>query len=88
MHGNVAAIISRKGEEEIDTYSPQPELFIPIENRLTLLQVGEKTCKWPIGDPLTPDFYFCGMHSEDGKPYCEFHSRRAYHQIEKKRRAI
>jgi GcrA cell cycle regulator len=62
------------------------ELFIPVEQRLTLLQLSEQTCKWPIGDPLTRDFYFCGQHSEDGKPYCEFHSRRAYHQVEKKRR--
>jgi len=61
------------------------ELFIPVEERLTLLQLNEHTCKWPIGDPLTPDFYFCGQHSEEGKPYCDFHSRRAYHQLEKKR---
>lgn len=62
------------------------ELYIPVERRLTLLQLNEQTCKWPIGDPLTPDFYFCGQHSDDGKPYCDFHSRRAYHQLDKKRR--
>ena len=62
------------------------ELFIPVEKRLTLLQLNEHTCKWPIGDPLLPDFYFCGGHSDEGKPYCEFHSRRAYHQVDKKRR--
>ena len=62
------------------------ELYIPEDQRLNLLQLNEHTCKWPIGDPLTPDFYFCGQHSEEGKPYCDFHSRRAYHQIEKKKR--
>ena len=62
------------------------ELFIPVEKRLTLLQLNEHTCKWPIGDPLLPDFYFCGGHSDEGKPYCEFHSRRAYHQMDKKKR--
>lgn len=62
------------------------ELYIPVEQRLTLLQLSEHTCKWPIGDPLTPDFYFCGQHSDEGKPYCDFHSRRAYHQVEKKKR--
>ena len=66
---------------------PEPELLeIPVEQRKTLLQLNEQTCKWPIGDPLTPDFYFCGQHSEEAKPYCEFHSRRAYHQLEKKKR--
>jgi GcrA cell cycle regulator len=79
-----------KVSEEFETQAwvaPQAaELFIPVEQRLSLLQLSETTCKWPIGDPLTPDFYFCGQHSDDGKPYCEFHSRRAYHQVEKKRR--
>ena len=38
------------------------------------------------GDPLTKDFYFCGQHSLETGPYCEFHSRRAYHQLEKRKR--
>lgn len=71
----------------IDTALKLAELFIPVEQRLTLLQLGDTTCKWPIGDPLAPDFYFCGQHPDDGKPYCEFHSRRAYHQIDKKKSA-
>ncbi|HEV7344357.1 MAG TPA: GcrA family cell cycle regulator [Devosia sp.] len=62
------------------------ELFIPEDKRLSLLQLNEHTCKWPIGDPLNKDFYFCGQHSLETGPYCEFHSRRAYHQVDKKRR--
>jgi GcrA cell cycle regulator len=62
------------------------ELFIPEDKRLNLLQLNEQTCKWPIGDPLTPDFYFCGQHALESGPYCDFHSRRAYHQLERKRR--
>ena len=67
---------------EIPQLPPElPELFIPIEQRLTLLQLNEHTCKWPIGDPLTPDFYFCGQHKETTSPYCEFHHRRAYSPV-------
>jgi GcrA cell cycle regulator len=62
------------------------ELFIPEDKRLSLLQLNEHTCKWPIGDPLSKDFYFCGQHSLETGPYCEFHSRRAYHQLDKKKR--
>ena len=54
--------------------------------RLSLLQLSEQTCKWPIGDPLTKDFYFCGQHSLESGPYCEFHSRKAYHQLDRKKR--
>ncbi len=62
------------------------ELFIPEGERLSLLDLNEQTCKWPIGDPLNPDFHFCGRTPKDDHPYCEFHARRAYHQVDKKRR--
>jgi GcrA cell cycle regulator len=86
MHGATALKISEDYETEAYVAPQVAELFIPVEQRISLLQLTEETCKWPIGDPLGPDFYFCGQHSNDGKPYCEFHSRRAYHQVEKKRR--
>ncbi|MCB9993045.1 MAG: GcrA cell cycle regulator [Hyphomicrobiaceae bacterium] len=70
---------------EQEVYNEQ-ELFIPVEERLTLLQLTEKTCKWPIGDPLTEEFYFCGRDSKEDAPYCEFHARKAYHQLDKRRR--
>ena len=88
--GSIQGATALKMSEDVEAsveYAPQvAELFIPVEQRLTLLQLSEPTCKWPIGDPLTPDFYFCGQHSDEGKPYCEFHSRRAYHQMDKKKR--
>src|SRR5665213_2891489 len=79
MIGATALKISE--DLQVEAYVPPQvqELFIPVEQRLSLLQLSEQTCKWPIGDPLLPEFYFCGQHSEDGKPYCDFHSRRAYH---------
>lgn len=83
-----ATALAVNAEFEVERYvaPAAAELFIPEDRRLSLLQLNEHTCKWPIGDPLTKDFYFCGQHSDDGKPYCEFHSRRAYHQVDKKRR--
>lgn len=86
VQGATALKISEEFEVELEAAPQAAELFIPVEQRLSLLQLNEHTCKWPIGDPLAPNFYFCGQHSVDGKPYCEFHSRRAYHQIDKKRR--
>ncbi len=62
------------------------ELHIPPDERVSLLELTEDKCKWPIGDPLHADFYFCGRKSLEAKPYCEFHSKRAYHRIEKKKK--
>ncbi len=39
---------------------------------------GVASCLWPIGDPSTPDFHFCGAEAEPGKPYCSEHCARAY----------
>ena len=62
------------------------ELVIPEGERVSLLELSEMTCKWPIGDPLNSDFHFCGRGSLEGKPYCEFHSKRAYHSVDRKKR--
>jgi len=86
MIGATALKQSEEFAEELEVERQVEELFVPPEERLTLLQLNEQTCKWPIGDPMNADFYFCGQDSEEGKPYCQFHSRRAYHQIERKRR--
>jgi GcrA cell cycle regulator len=84
--GATALKMEEEFQREVYVAPQVQELYIPEDQRLSLLELNEHTCKWPIGDPLTPDFYFCGQHSEEGKPYCDFHSRRAYHQIEKKKR--
>ncbi|HHY49265.1 MAG TPA: GcrA cell cycle regulator [Alphaproteobacteria bacterium] len=86
MLGATALKVSEEFEMEALDLPQVQELDIPVEQRLTLLQLNERTCKWPIGDPLSADFYFCGQPHDEGRPYCEFHSRRAYHQIEKKKR--
>ena len=48
------------------------------DGRITILHLSEKTCKWPIGDPMKEDFCFCGHGPRDGSPYCEYHARMAY----------
>ncbi|MGN6486975.1 MAG: GcrA family cell cycle regulator [Devosia sp.] len=86
IQGATALKMDEEFAVEMEMAPQAAELFIPVEQRLSLLQLNEHTCKWPIGDPLTPDFYFCGQHSDEGKPYCDFHSRRAYHQLDKRKR--
>jgi len=38
----------------------------------------ESSCRWPVGDPLNPDFRFCCATKAAGFPYCAFHARMAY----------
>jgi len=53
--------------------------------RLSLMQLTERTCKWPIGDPATDDFWFCGLPSLPGKPYCEAHVGVAFQPMSARR---
>ncbi|MXU66874.1 GcrA family cell cycle regulator [Oceanomicrobium pacificus] len=53
--------------------------------RLTLMQLTERTCKWPIGDPATEDFWFCGHPAQPGKPYCEAHVAVAFQPMSSRR---
>jgi GcrA cell cycle regulator len=66
---------------------PEPELIeIPIEQRKNLLQLTEATCHWPVGDPGSTDFFFCGGASAESSPYCTYHSRVAYQPASDRRR--
>jgi GcrA cell cycle regulator len=53
--------------------------------KLTLMELTERTCKWPIGDPATEEFWFCGLASETGKPYCEAHNGVAFQPMSARR---
>ncbi|ATG49351.1 GcrA family cell cycle regulator [Celeribacter ethanolicus] len=53
--------------------------------RISVMELTEKTCKWPIGDPATDDFWFCGLPSVPGKPYCEAHVGVAFQPMSSRR---
>ena len=53
--------------------------------KLTLMELTEKTCKWPVGDPATDNFWFCGLAVQQGKPYCEAHVGVAFQPMSARR---
>ena len=63
-----------------------PALTPPVSKALKLVELSERTCKWPIGDPLAVDFNFCGNDSGDAGPYCQFHAKMAYQPASDRRR--
>jgi GcrA cell cycle regulator len=66
---------------------PQPLRLVdlPKDGRVTILHLSDKTCKWPIGDPGSEEFCFCGHGPRDGSPYCEYHARLAYQPVQDRR---
>ncbi|MDJ0825229.1 MAG: GcrA family cell cycle regulator [Rhodobacter sp.] len=53
--------------------------------KISLMELTERTCKWPIGDPATEDFWFCGLAVQPGKPYCEAHVGVAFQPMSARR---
>ena len=53
---------------------PSPE----VADKTSLLELNDRICKWPIGHPGEPDFYFCGETANPGFPYCVEHCGVAY----------
>lgn len=54
------------------------DLEIPLEQRRTLFELAPNTCRWPVGEATSPDFFFCGAEVQEDKPYCIGHCARAY----------
>jgi GcrA cell cycle regulator len=54
--------------------------FAPAEPGLVRDTTGLRrhVCKWPIGDPRTADFSFCGRRAPGEGPYCPEHHRIAH----------
>ncbi len=53
--------------------------------KIGLMELTERTCKWPIGDPATDEFWFCGLAVKTGKPYCEAHVSVAFQPMSSRR---
>ncbi|MBL8583408.1 MAG: GcrA cell cycle regulator, partial [Rhizobiaceae bacterium] len=61
-------------------------LLVPVSRKLALVQLNERTCKWPNGDPLAEDFNFCGNDCAETGPYCGYHARIAFQPASERRR--
>ncbi len=53
--------------------------------KIGLMELTERTCKWPVGDPATENFWFCGLPVKQGKPYCEAHVGVAFQPMSSRR---
>ena len=50
--------------------------------RLGLEEIAEANCRWPLGDPMSEDFAYCGLPPARGRSYCAGHCRLAYQAAE------
>jgi len=65
---------------------PVEDVVIPMSEMVTIMELREGMCRWPVGDPTTPEFRFCGSHGANIGPYCRHHARIAYQPAQERRR--
>lgn len=63
---------------DVDIPTPVVDEPAPLAQRKTVETLTNACCRWPVGDPGTAEFHFCGATRIPGLPYCEPHARRAY----------
>jgi len=67
----------------------EPDAFesvvVPMSLKVTIVELKEAMCRWPLGDPASPDFRYCGSPAASG-PYCLHHARLAYQPAQERRR--
>jgi GcrA cell cycle regulator len=72
------------GEQQAPIPPAPPRRLVPakpspeVADKTSLLELNDRICKWPIGHPGEPDFYFCGRPANPGFPYCVEHCGVAY----------
>ena len=76
INGNTA--LAHAYDYDAEATPQSIENIIPIGQRRSLVDLAEQTCHWPIGDPGSSDFIFCGGNTVTGQPYCAYHCRIAY----------
>lgn len=59
---------------------------LSLTRRVTIMDLRESMCRWPIGDPTAPDFHYCGDRSITGLPYCTHHAQIAYQPAAERKR--
>src|SRR2546428_4523170 len=66
--GNTA--LAHAFEVELEPDPIAYDNVVPISQRLSLLELNEATCHWPVGEPSRPEFLFCSGTVHSGLPYC------------------
>jgi GcrA cell cycle regulator len=66
--------------------APNGAVDLPESQHVTIMELRESMCRWPIGDPTNADFRFCGARCITGLPYCNHHAQIAYQPAADRRR--
>jgi GcrA cell cycle regulator len=82
-----ATALALAAEPMLDTRPvfQEDDVVVPMSLRVTIIDLKEAMCRWPLGDPTSSDFRYCGSPAANG-PYCAHHGKLAYQPVQDRRR--
>jgi len=86
LRGNTVMLREVMIAEEYEPEIQPAAVVIPISERVTITELRENMCRWPLGDPLAVEFRYCGTKCDPANPYCGPHARMAYQQPSDRKR--
>jgi GcrA cell cycle regulator len=86
VRGNT--VLAMLSETELDAQPARldEDVVVPMSLRVTIVELKEEMCRWPLGDPTTAEFRYCGAHAPGVGPYCAHHGKLAYQPTQDRRR--
>lgn len=67
--------------------APQQNVVAMTPEPVTIMELRDFMCRWPLGDPTQAEFRFCGARRPiGGGPYCACHAALAYQPQHDRRR--
>ena len=85
MRGATALAIAPQALAEAEEEEAFESVVVPMSLRVTILELKESMCRWPLGDPSSAEFRYCGSPKASG-PYCAYHGGLAYQPVQERRR--
>ncbi len=87
VRGNLAFALSPRMMEAPQPKAQDSAVVLPMSERVTIMELRESMCRWPLGDPSSSEFRYCGADAPIGAgPYCAYHARVAYQPAQDRRR--
>ena len=86
VHGNTVMTMMHDIAVEAQPARVKEDVVVPMSLRVTIVELKEAMCRWPLGDPSSPEFRYCGSPAPGVAPYCTHHGKLAYQPVQDRRR--
>jgi GcrA cell cycle regulator len=86
VHGNTVMAVLEETAVAAQPLCAKEVVVVPMSLRVSIVELKESMCRWPLGDPTSTEFRYCGSPAPGSGPYCTHHGKLAYQPVQDRRR--